>query len=312
MMVMIESCLAGARKRVALAALAALTALLAAHGGDGRVLTASGWDRLLRAVRVGVEAACNPTCRVPVAVRGELVSGALAGVWAAARARGDDGAARAVYAWLARLARHPWSDEDAAPGAAPVVPGLLPPVQKAALGLLAGSPPEPARPALWDAYLETLVALLSPQQLLQQAVVEAGSAAMLPDGAQGPGVLGRLISSATLMGPGGKPQLALSPTFLHQTLELLVQAFENAPSAAKANAFDPLIEALGSCMAVSWGWEGEGHMGFLGKRVVRALGVIRLLLIHGQCKKKSKNGPRSCKAGALPLRQGDGCRACVF
>ncbi|KAK2078912.1 hypothetical protein QBZ16_002602 [Prototheca wickerhamii] len=238
------------------------TALLAAHGGDGRVLAAAGWDRLLRAVRVGVEAACNPTCRVPVAVRGELISGALAGVWAAARA-GDDAAARAVYAWLARLARHPWSDEDAAPGAAPVVPGLLPPVQKAAMGLLAASPPEPARPALWDAYLDTLVALLSPQQLLQQAVAEAGSAAALPDGAQGPG-------------------LALSPTFLHQTLELLVQAFENAPSAAKANAFDPLVEALGSCMALRHGLPEEQ----LWRVAARAFNVLvprglPALLAHG-------------------------------
>lgn len=256
-MVMVESCLAGARKRVALAALSALTTLLTAHGGDESVLSTASWERLLRAVSVGVEAACNPTCRVPVAVRSELVSGVLSGVHSAARSRGDDDAVRAVHAWLARLARHPWSDEDTAPGASLHVPGVLPPVQKAVLALLTSSAlaPEPTKCDLWDDYLRTIVSLLNPLQLLQHvcSTVHDDQAAPLQVTQTSQSLVGRFLSSATLSGPGGETQLALSAPLLHQVLELSVQAYENAPVATQANLFAELVGALASCMAVSLG-----------------------------------------------------------
>ena len=67
-MVVVESSMAGGRKEVALAAIAALAAVLAAHGGDAAAVTPAMWKRALRAVDVGVEAATSPTCQVPLSV----------------------------------------------------------------------------------------------------------------------------------------------------------------------------------------------------------------------------------------------------
>lgn len=232
MMVMIESCLAGAKARRAGALQAALTALLAAHGGDD-VLAAAGSDRLLRAVRVGVGGTQHDLQGARGGARRAHLRRAGRGLGRGPRA-GDD-AARARVCGSRACAAPRGVGQTRRPGAAPVVPGLLPPVQKAAMGLLAASPPEPARaPRSGAAYLDTLVALLSPQQLLQQAVAERGSAAAPPNGAQGP----RRPRTPHLLGHahGAGRQAAAGP-LAHLSppdARALVQAFENAPSALES------------------------------------------------------------------------------
>uniref|UniRef100_A0A1D2ACI6 Mon2 C-terminal domain-containing protein n=2 Tax=Auxenochlorella protothecoides TaxID=3075 RepID=A0A1D2ACI6_AUXPR len=243
MMVVIESCMAGARKRVALAAVGVLGSLLAAHGGRRDVLGEAAWARAVRAVEVGVEAAANPTCRVPLAVRLELVglAGAARG---AARARGDAGASLAVHRWLERCARHPWSDDDASNGGAAAYG--LPPVQKAVLAALPAIAPQPDEEELWIDFLATLARLLHPGQILEAARSAA-------DGEQRPEhpVVGRQVSAARLLTEGGvEVQSALSSSFLLQVLEALVRYYTPAPSGVRAATLAATVGCLGACMAV--------------------------------------------------------------
>lgn len=69
MMIVVESSMAGGRKEVALAAIALLAAVLAAHGSITDIVTPAMWKRAVRAVGVGVEAATSPACMVPLMVR---------------------------------------------------------------------------------------------------------------------------------------------------------------------------------------------------------------------------------------------------
>lgn len=55
--------------------------------------------------------------------------------YASLRPRFDPGDTRAVFGWVEAFCRNPWSDDDAANAALQVVVGM-PPVQKAALGML--------------------------------------------------------------------------------------------------------------------------------------------------------------------------------
>ena len=68
MMVVVESSMAGGRKEVALAAIALLSAVLAAHGSITDIVTPVMWKRAVRALGVGVEAATSPACMVPLMV----------------------------------------------------------------------------------------------------------------------------------------------------------------------------------------------------------------------------------------------------
>lgn len=67
LMLVVESALAGGRKEVALAAIAVVTQMMQAHG-DSPAMQRFMWKRALRAVGVGVEAACSPHCLLPVQV----------------------------------------------------------------------------------------------------------------------------------------------------------------------------------------------------------------------------------------------------
>lgn len=67
-MVVVESSMAGGRKEVALAAIALLSAVLAAHGSITDIVTPAMWKRSVRALGVGVEAATSPACMVPLMV----------------------------------------------------------------------------------------------------------------------------------------------------------------------------------------------------------------------------------------------------
>ena len=64
-MLVVESAIAGRSKEVALAAIACVTGLLSAQGTS---CPAFMWQRALRALGVGVEAATSPLCLVPLQV----------------------------------------------------------------------------------------------------------------------------------------------------------------------------------------------------------------------------------------------------
>ncbi|KFM25189.1 MON2-like protein [Auxenochlorella protothecoides] len=210
MMVVIESCMAGARKRVALAAVGVLGSLLAAHGGRRDVLGEAAWARAVRAVEVGVEAAANPTCRVP----------------------------------LARCARHPWSDDDASNGGAAAYG--LPPVQKAVLAALPAIAPQPDEEELWIDFLATLARLLHPGQILEAA----RSAADGEQRPEHPVVGRQVSAARLLTEGGVEVQSALSSSFLLQVLEALVRYYTPAPSGVRAATLAATVGCLGACMAV--------------------------------------------------------------
>lgn len=63
----VESAIAGARREVALAAIAVITQMMSAHGATPAMETYM-WKRALRAVGVGVEAAASSNCLLPIQV----------------------------------------------------------------------------------------------------------------------------------------------------------------------------------------------------------------------------------------------------
>jgi hypothetical protein len=176
LMTVSESCMAGGRKEVALAAISLVGGVLAAHGGNAAAVPDAALRRALRAVGVGVEAATSAGCAVPAAARVE-VAAMVGAAFAAAGPRLSDAEAEACFGWAAALARNPWSDDDASA----VVPSLgMPPVQRAALALLPGLAPRHA-PHLWPAYLRAMLRLVQPEhveaQWRERAAADAAAAA---------------------------------------------------------------------------------------------------------------------------------------
>lgn len=172
------------------------------------------WKRALAAIDSGVSAMAAPGSRVPLAARNELLSGLVA-VYSAQREAFDLEDLQALLKWLEAFVRYPLAVDDVTP-----VPGVLPPVQKAALsalGHICGGPIAPA--AAWSDVLRTLAGLLCPFRATYQRRVEAEVAAeAAAAGAAAPGAgdggsggAGGDAAAAQPLWPPGQSSPAASP-----------------------------------------------------------------------------------------------------
>lgn len=186
LMVVAEGSLAGGRKEVALAAIGLLGSVLGAHGGDDTVVTAAMWQRAMRALDVGVEAATSGGCQVPLSARIEMVS-LVGSLYGSVRPRFSAADTRSVFRWMEAFSRNPWSEDDAHN---PVQTIGMPPVQKATLALLPTLAPD-HQPELWPEYVRSIVRLLRPEHVLaqwmEQEAATAAAAAALAHGGAGEG-----------------------------------------------------------------------------------------------------------------------------
>ncbi|BDA41918.1 Protein MON2 homolog [Coccomyxa sp. Obi] len=223
LMLVVESAMAGARKEVALAAIGVITTVVGAHGA-GPAMTRAMWKRALRAMGVGVEAAVSPNCMVPLMARLELVAaiGQLHGTLHTVMEEGD---VTDMYVWLERLAKNPYTDDELRP----VVPGTLPPVQKAVFTLLTSMAPVEL-PQLWPDLIDLLLNLLKPHQL------QPSEPANAPDTAAG--------TSSTNVN-----KHALSALSMEKVVDILAQLYrDQAPWQARADTFAQVVAGLGACM----------------------------------------------------------------
>lgn len=217
--------LAAGRRGVAVAAAQLLTGVLQGykHPHPGSY----PWKRTLAAIDAAVAAVAAPGARAPLQARSELLAG-LAAAYEAQRAHFDAEDVRALLKWLDAFARHPLGADDAPP-----VPGVLPPVQKAALAVLGqvaaggGGAAAPPPAEAWPDVLRVLAGLLCPFRAAQQrkaaadaAAAEAAAAAAAASVAAGSASQGSLpvlgtasasASAAALGGPLAGPPGGLRP-----------------------------------------------------------------------------------------------------
>ncbi|KAK9811035.1 hypothetical protein WJX73_008056 [Symbiochloris irregularis] len=225
LMMVVESAIAGARREVALAAIAVITQMALAHGATPAMETYM-WKRALRAVGVGVEAAASSSCLLPIQARLELVT-AIGTLYTSLLTVLEASDLEEMYIWAERLARQPMSVDD--PGL--FVAGILPPVQKAALSLLPTLVPPQNLPQLWPKLLEALLRLVRPQILL------------LPS---------RPPSAGTTPSHNINKR-ALSCLAQERVVDTVAQLYrDQVPWEARSATFPAVVAALGSCLALRY------------------------------------------------------------
>lgn len=275
LMVVAESSLAGGRKEVALAAIGLLGGVLAAHGRDETIVSPAMWNRALRALDVGVEAATSAGCQVPLAARTEMVS--LVGtLYGTLRKRFSTEDTKKVFRWTEGFCRNPWSEDDANN---PVQTIGMPPVQKAALALLPALVPD-HKLELWPDFVLSIVRLIQPEHIEAHWKDEM-MASMSYSGSDGDGVMSPASSGGVqsqdqegsggiglggvpgLLGTGALPsssmhipakqaqyRFAINTTFLEKVFEQLSAVYCDAPPAVRVAVMTDVVEALGRCMEV--------------------------------------------------------------
>lgn len=222
LMLVVESALAGGRKEVALAAIAVVTQMMQAHG-DSPAMQRFMWKRALRAVGVGVEAACSPHCLLPVQARLELVN-AIGQLYIALGDVLDPADLSDMYSWVERLARNPLAADDSLP----VVSGILPPVQKAAISLLPTLVPPQHLLELWPELVVTLLRLIRPNLLSTPAAPLSSS-----------------FNSSNIN------KHALSSLAQERVLDTVAQLYrDQVPWEARAATFPAVVQALAECLAL--------------------------------------------------------------
>jgi len=233
--------------------------------------------------------------RAPLQARNELLSGLVA-VYQSQRDAFDLEDLQALLRWLDGFVRHPVGADDVTP-----VPGVLPPVQKAALaalGQVAGGAVAPA--AAWPDVLGTLSGLLCPFRAAQQRRVESEAAAAAAAAAAGDVAASSGASSAL---GGRQPSAAAAAASASPPPGL--------PKIATAGSFGPGRAALlsprslarpGRCVILSWLGFRVGRLGVGGfvASTVRWLTEACLDLIPTA---KNPHPPNHSLPGPHPIHQ---------